>query len=350
MRKPTIKDIASHAGVSFKTVSRVINQKATVGKDIRAKVEASVNALGYRPNLGARSLRTGRSFTLALLMTSRGHVDKVNLSQRMPSYIMDVVAGLLQACMSSDYHLVVDTLASMEREQGEIRLARFLDLVKPDGVILIPPFCDVPWVLDLIGSRSIGLGRLNPGKDIETGVSMWIDNRAAGRDVGEAILAQGHRRIGYISGPETHYAHLGRLDGLREAVKAVRDAELVTVPGNFTYDSGVENGRKLLSLPVPPTAIFAANDEMAAGVLASAIALGISVPRELSLVGFGNLVISQHTIPSIATVSQPTTQMACAIGQYLVAESANDKQVNIKPGQVPYEFIRRASLGPAPSY
>ncbi len=348
-RRPTIKDIATHAGVSFKSVSRVINGEASVGADIRERVEASIEALGYHPNLGARSLRSGLSFSLALLATSRENVNLMGLDRRMASYVTDVMVGLLQACHPADYHLVIDTIASLDADAGRPALTRFLDVTKPDGVLLIPPLCDLDWVLETIEQRGIGLGRLNPGHDTDRGTSLWIDNEAAGETVGSAILDHGHRRIAYIAGPETQYAQKGRLRGFQRRLAQAPETVLTVVAGDFTYDTGRLQGGFLLDQNDRPTAIFAANDEMAAGVLAAALERGIRIPEELSIVGFGSLVISQQTAPQIATVSQPTTEMARQIGAHLIAANRNRSSTPAPEGPVEFRFIPRKSLGAAPA-
>ena len=255
MTRATIKDIARHAGVSFKTVSRVINKLPSVNPELRARVEAALAELDYRPNLGARQMGGGRSFSLALLVTSRELVGAMDSNHRMPSYVSDVMTGMLQACNREDYHLVIDNVESFECTPGERSLARFIDLVAPDGLVLIPPLSDIDWVLDLAAARGIACARINPGTRLDQGFCIGIDNHAAGREVGELLLARGHRHIGYIGGPASHPAHLGRIEGLRAALADHPGVVIEERPGDFLAETGRIQALDLLSESARPTAI-----------------------------------------------------------------------------------------------
>jgi len=343
-RSVTIIDIAKRAGVSFKTVSRVLNGATTVAEELRHKVEEAMRELDYKPNRAARLLRGGKAHSLGLVMGSRARfVSSPEPDRRLPSYAADVILGLLQACHPAEYHLVIESVAPDERD-GPAALERFLDLVRLDGVILVPSLCDTRWVLDLLESRGMPFARINPGLDLDRALCLVIDNRSAAREVGEAILAHGHRRIGFIDGPSEHAAQRERKTGLLDAVSKVPGAHVEVRQGNFLFTSGLEKGRELLELDARPTAIFAANDEMAAGVLAAAIDAGIDVPGQLSLVGFGGLAIAEHTWPRITTVSQPTIEIARIAGQKLIAQGGRGSEDWPQLITVPYELTLRQSL------
>jgi LacI family transcriptional regulator len=350
-RSVTIIDIAKHAGVSFKTVSRVLNNAPTVAEDLRAKVEAAMRELDYKPNRAARLLRGGKAQALGLIVGSQTRTrNSPDADRRLPSYAADVILGLLQACHSAEYHLVIESVSPTEDPASDARttLERFLDLVKLDGVVLVPPLCDIPWVLDVLDSRKMPFARINPGLALDRALCLVIDNKSAARDVGDAILAQGHRRLGFIAGPDDHAAQRERKTGLLEAVAQVPDASVEVRQGNFLFTSGLARGRELLELPDRPTAIFAANDEMAAGVLAAAVDCGIQVPNDLSLIGFGGLAISEHTWPRIATVSQPTIEIARIAGAELIAQGGQLSDEWGRLVTVPYELTLRQSVGPVP--
>jgi len=349
-RAVTIIDIANHAGVSFKTVSRVLNGAPTVAEELRARVEKAMRDLDYKPNRAARLLRGGKAHALGLIVGSQTQAiaQSPEPDRRMPSYAADVILGLLQACHAAEYHLVIENISPGGTPEAQAMLGRFLDLVKLDGVILVPPLCDTPWVLDLLDSRGIACARINPGLDLDRALCLVIDNESAGRDVGEAILSHGHRRIGFIDGPRSHVALGERRAGFLERVRRVAGVTVEVRQGNFLFSSGLEKGRELLSLPDRPTAIFAANDEMAAGVLAAAVDCGIEVPRQLSLVGFGGLAISEHSWPRLATVSQPTIEIARIAGERLITRDGRSGDDWNQVVTMPYELATRQSLARAP--
>lgn len=318
MTRPTIIDIAQHAGVSFKTVSRVLNNHPKVGEEYRRKVVASMEALNFKPNRAAQVLRGGKSFVLGLLITQGRYIQTLDDANRLPSYIADVVTGMLQACQAKSYHLVIESIDGADPQAGVAWLASCLDDVSFDGLVLMPPLCDKPWLLDALEEMGVHFARMNPGSQLGRGLCLVIDNRRAGAQIGDLLLDHGHRDIGYITGPDSHQAHTPRQAGLREAAARVPDARVTVVPGDFTFDTGQRQARALLTRDPRPTAIFAANDEMAAGVLAAAMELGIAVPADLSIVGFGGLLVSQTTWPRITTVNQPTIHMARLAAEGLI--------------------------------
>lgn len=348
MTRPTIIDIAQHAGVSFKTVSRVLNNHPKVGEDYRRKVEASMKALNFKPNRAAQVLRGGKSFILGLLSSQGSYIQSLDESNRLASYITDVMTGMMQACQARSYHLVIENIDSSDVQAALAWLANCLDEVNFDGLMLMPPLCDMPLLLDGLEEMGVSFARMNPGTQLGRGLCMVIDNHAAGQRVGELLLSHGHRHIGYISGPPAHQAHLPRQTGLFDAVARLPGARVEMLPGDFTFNTGLAQARILLSREDRPTAIFAANDEMAAGVLAAAVELGIAVPGALSIVGFGGLLISQHTWPRITTVHQPTIPMARLAAETLIeafgkAEPGIDRVI-----ETAFELKERQSVAGAP--
>ena len=225
-RSVTIIDIAKRAGVSFKTVSRVLNEAPTVAEALRHKVEEAMRELDYKPNRAASLLRGGKAHSLGLIIGSRARfVSSPEPDRRLPSYAADVILGLLQACHAAEYHLVIESVAPNDAD-GPAVLGRFLDLVRLDGIILVPPLCDTDWVLDVLEARSTPFARINPGLDLDRALCLVIDDRSAAREVGEAIFARGHRRIGFIDGPAEHAAQRDRKIGLLEAAAKVPGAQV----------------------------------------------------------------------------------------------------------------------------
>jgi LacI family transcriptional regulator len=295
-----IKDVSEAAGVSIKTVSRVINNERYVRPATRDRVEQAMTALGFRPSAAARALAGGRSFQIALMCSNPG-----------PYYLHGLIAGLRGPCSDQGVRLIVHAydLGSSELDADVRTMIRQLG---PDGVILTPPIADHEPVLDALEQAGTPYVRISPGVQVDRSPAVSIDNEAAAREMTRALLQLGHRRIGFIVGHRAYAVSnqrlAGYLDALREAGVAL-DLELVQ-QGWFDFASGEQGADRLLSLPEPPTAIFAASDDMAAGVLACAHRRGLRVPDDLSIAGFDDTDLARLLWPPLATVRQPIKEMA----------------------------------------
>lgn len=326
-----IEDVAAAAGVSMKTVSRVLNGEANVRDRTRARVTATIEKLNYRPDPSARRLAGQRTYEIVLAYNNPSR-----------NYLMDVVTGVLAASRSSHYNLVLSPIAS-PRDIDEIFVH-----AHPDGAVLTPPLTDDPVVIAALERHHLPYACLSP-HDRKNRIGAYIDDVAAARDLVLALAALGHRRIGHIRGARGHGAREWRLAGYRQALKDVGipyDPALV-VDGEFLFDSGVKGGRKLLALKQPPTAIFAANDDTAAGVLRIAAELGLHVPGDLSVCGFDDTPVASHILPSLTTVQQPITEMARIATLQLIDHIRDPRTVTME--KVPYQLIERESVGPAPA-
>ena len=166
-KRITIRDVARRAGVSFKTVSRVINAVPTVDADMRERVKQAIDELGYRPHRAAKLLGGGKSSTLAL-MIGEGHASQADKPRRMPSFIVDVMTGALSACREGNYTLLVLEI-SADKDAGLADLDRAFHDHPLDGVILAPPRCDYPWLLDYLEEQAIPVARILPGFALERG-------------------------------------------------------------------------------------------------------------------------------------------------------------------------------------
>ena len=343
MARPTIKDIAKHAGVSFKTVSRVLNGYASVADDLRERVQKSMHELDYRPNQAARQMRGKKAYNIALFPAFRDQVSELQTSRRMPTYVADVITGLIQACQAAHFHLFVEPAPAVEGPTGRQNFCSLLDNLRVDGVILIPPICDDEWIIEQLIARDILVGRLNPGTMLDRGFCTVIDNRTAAREVVDLLVAKGHSHIAYIKGPESHRAVGDRLGGVLDGA-AAHNLRIDLRQGDFLFDSGRSATLDLLRLATPPTAIFAANDEMAAGALAAALELGVKVPDALSIVGFGGLLVSEATWPRLTTVSQPTIEMARSLGSQLIMAAGSPAAQAASLTVQPHRLVERQSV------
>ncbi len=336
-----IEDVAAAAGVSMKTVSRVLNNEPNVREETRRKVEETVARLQYRPNPSARSLAGQRSYAIAMAYDS----PQATQSSVSLNYLMEVQNGVLQACRAHHYNLVLAPVDFHARNytQEILSLAAHLGI---DGVLLTPPLTEDEQLLEQLHKHGIAASRISPRRREKPGV--FVDEHAAVRELIAQLVALGHRRIGHIKGHPAHGACEWRLAGYRDALQAADiafDPDLV-VEGAFTFESGVRGAHSLLDLPDPPTAIFAANDDCAAGVMRAAGERGLSVPRDLSVCGFDDTPISQQLYPSLTTIRQPTRDMGRIATLELLKSIRNPEDGAMVP--IRHSLKLRESIGPAP--
>lgn len=317
-RSPTIYDIAKRANVSFKTVSRVINNMPSVGADLRERVEQAIKELDYRPNPAARSLAGPRAYTLVLLVESAiaGPPDDFNF-YRGP-FIDELEAGALRSCQAMGYRFAVKGI-NLAGGDYSADLDKLSD-VPVDGVLLAPPACDSAKLLDELDARGIPFARIAPGVDLERGTTVSIDDYAAAVSATQYLLEAGHRHIAMIAGPKKHLAACRRVDGFLDTMaQHPGTSSPPIVYGDFLPWTAHTAAKEMLTDPNPPTAIFAANDGMAAGVLGAAIDLGLKAPDQISVIGFDDTKLAYFTWPPLTTIHQPLRDMSRAAIRYLVS-------------------------------
>ena len=337
-RPPTINDVAELAGVSKRTVSRVINRSTKVNEETRTKVQAVIEHLHFVPNRQARGLTASRSFLLGLIY------DVPTL------FINDVQKGILSVCGDAGYELVVH-VCHIDSNQLIDDVVRFVDRANLDGVIILPPVSDLDDLaesLDKIGCRFV---RFSSELGSEPWKQMVTNYLPAITDMTNHLVSLGHREIGFISGPKHNISSQKRHEVL---VQALARYDLVLprkmiAEGAFTYESGMKAGKKLLSRESRPTAIFAANDEMAFGVMHAADEMGLKIPNDLSLVGFDGTAFSSFVIPPLSTIRRQTDEMSRLGTQKLLAlidsgpDAARGFETMVSP-----QFMPRGSTGPVP--
>ena len=335
MSKAIIDDVAARAGVSIKTVSRVVNRERNVRPQTRAKVEAAIAELNYRPRLSARSLAGNRSFMLGLIYGKPG-----------AHYVLDIQEGVLEMCRPHGYELVIHPGefrdGDLVNEVSELILDRRID-----GVLLSPPISDHMEAIGLLVEAGIPLVRIAPTIDKAAHPFVETNDLEASFELAEVLIGLGHRQIGFITGHPDHRAVGLRFEGYRKALRAHGipfQGELVTL-GDNRFHAGEEGARQLLSLATPPTAIFAANDEMAGGVIKTALAMGLRIPEQLSVVGFDDAPISRQVWPSISTIQQPIREMAKTATRILL-EQLRAGEAEPHPSMHPARVILRESIAP----
>ena len=327
--RANIKDVSQAAGVSIKTVSRVINNERYVRPATRARVEEAMAALGFQPSQAARALAGGRSFQIALVC-----------SNPAPYYLHGLIAGLRGRCAAEGVRLIVHA-SEVEADRLGADVLTFFRQMGFDGAILTPPIVDNEPVLDELERAGTPYVRISPGVQPERSASVQIDNEGAARRMTERLIALGHRRIGFVVGHRSFAVSnqrlAGYLDALREAGIPL-DLGLVQ-QGWFDFRSGQAAAEELLSLPEPPTAIFASSDDMAAGVLNIAHQRGLRVPDQLSIAGFDDTDLASLVWPTLTTMRQPIRAMAEKAAELLF--SGTTEQVVL-----PSDLIERASTAP----
>lgn len=335
-RRPTINDVARLTGVSKKTVSRVINKSPAVKEDTREAILRVMHEIGYAPDPQARGLAFRRSFLIGMIY------DNPN-----PQYVVNMQQGLLDGMRGTGFELVVHPCdRASETFLEDVR--NFVERQKLYGVILTPSVSEderVPPILRQIGCEFIRIASVSLDEPEHMIVSHdHLGGVAAGRHLAEL----GHRRIGFISGRQSFRSSHERRRGLEEALF---DAELtlsedLVVQGAYTFESGYECARDLLQRPDRPTAIFAANYEMAAGVLQAARSLDIRVPDDLSVVGYDNFQLAERLWPRLTTVHTPTREIGRRASTKLVNPQSAAEIEQQDPRALPSLVIRDTTAPP----
>ncbi|HTG39050.1 LacI family DNA-binding transcriptional regulator [Sphingomonas sp.] len=306
--RATITDVARLSGTSIKTVSRVFNNEPFVRPATRKRVLDAAAELDYHPNIAARSLVQGRSFLIGLFYENPS-----------PNYVVDLHTGSLDRLHGERYQLLLFPCESVANMSGRLlQVARASGL---EGLILAPPLGDDPQTLQELTGAHFPFVRIAPTTAPGASPSVGIDDVSAARQMTRHLLDLGHRRVAFVHGDRLHPSTMLRHDGFLEALgeRGVTPDPALLEEGNYTFESGVAAGRRLFASPMRPTAVFAANDDMAAGVLIAAKERGLDVPRQVSIAGFDDSLVARVVWPQLTTIRQPTCDMAKQATDVLLA-------------------------------
>lgn len=338
----TIHEVAALAGLSIKTVSRVINREPNVKEETARRVQKAIDQLNYRPNLSARNLAGRRAFLVVLVYDNPSD-----------AYVVALQQGALDVCREQGYSLVLHptSIASPALIDDLLTLVRDRN---PTGLVLTPPVCDVPGVIEALSKEGIDYTTVSPSDEHCGCAAITIDGCQAGFELTEYLISLGHRRIGFIKGPPTHRDAAKRYEGYNAALRehGIKFDRTLVARGLFSFESGRRGARTLLSKGERPTAIFAANDDMAAGVLYEAHQMGLRVPEELSVAGFDDSPLAQRVWPSLTTVRQPISKMAELAVIELINSARHDATTARSPRILAVDFelvVRQSTSTPATS-
>lgn len=298
-RKPTIRDVAELARVSKKTVSRVINDSPLVNAATRVGIQQLIRDIGYQPDPQARGLASRRSYLVGMISDNP-----------TPQYVVNIQLGILDVLRKTGYELVVhpcDRKSDTFIEDAR----RFIEVQKLYGVILTPSVSEDERLAEVL--RELGCAYIRIASialDMEQRMVVTND-RVGGREVARHLAKLGHKRVAIIAGRRSFRSSSERRAGFEEGL-----AEFgISVPpeyvlqGDYTFESGLALGAEILDLDPPPTAVFASNDEMAAGVLQALHVAGQTPPDALSVVGFDDFETATRIWPRLTTARTPARKI-----------------------------------------
>lgn len=304
--RPTIVDVAEAARVSVSTVSRVLRDHPDVRAETRQRVHQIIEKMGYRPSLLAQAMVSGQTKLIALLVSDISN----------PFY-PQLAKSIEQEAKHDGYAVIICNTSDQVAESRcyiESLLRQGLD-----GIIHASVALDEETVMSLMGDprRVVFTNRRPRGSAASFVVS---DNRAGARKLAEHLLAQGHRRIGFIGGPEWATNATERLEGFIDALKAAPGTEPLVAAGPFSLEHGSRTVKAWLARPNPPTAVVAINDATALGALTALAHLGVSVPKDIAVAGFDGTDIASLPMLNLTTVDQRINQLGRLAVQTLVRQ------------------------------
>ncbi len=328
-KSPTIQDVARESGVSVSTVSRVLNDKDDVAAETYERVHDVIRKMGYTSSLAARSMRSHRTNVIGLIVPD---VED--------SFSIQVMKGVNRAITEIDFDLIAYTSGSIKRSSSAERERHYVSLLNTsitDGIIIVTPSTTT-------FSTAAPVVAVDANTESPECPSVSATNLAGALSVMQYLLGLGHRRIGFIRGRSDLESANQRLEGYRAALLRAGIAidPALIAQGDFTCERGYRSAQELLALPLRPTAIFAANDQSAIGTIRAARDAGLSVPEDLSVVGFDNIPEAAYMTPTLTTVDQFIDHMGYVATEMLIQLIQGEPLVR-DPYKMPTQLIVRRS-------
>lgn len=312
----TIQTVAEKAQVSIKTVSRVLNKEKAVRPSTRERVKAIIEELGYKPSPAARALA--------------GHTSKIiGLIYDNPSaaYVLDVQTGALKTCYAEGYNLLIHPCDHTSEGLAE-ELISLVQKSRLDGLILTSPVCENADLLAKLIEKKIRVVTIGSFTKSDMISSVSGNDSEVVKRITLDLIDKGHSDIGFIFGHIDHDSAHERFSGYKQALteRNLPIRQEYIVQGDFSFESGVECGMRLMKLENMPTAIFASNDYMAAGVLKVARDMKLNIPNDISIIGYDDAPVSRQISPSLTTVRQPIQQMSEHAAGLLIKKIIDPKE------------------------
>jgi LacI family transcriptional regulator len=330
--RATIKDVARAAGVSVATVSRVLNASGAVAGETRDRIRRIAEELRFIPNDAARSLSTRRTGMLGVL-----------LPDLHGEFFSEVIRGLDQAAQASGFHLILSSSHTV-RDNVEAALRAMRGRV--DGLVVLSPYVDVA-VLAANLHDSVPAVLVNAPVEPEGFDALRVDNFGGAREMVMHLGSHGHRRIAMLCGPDGNFDAAERLRGYRAALAEMEIAPeaALELPGDWADEAGYRAAALLLAADPRPTAVFAANDSMAIGLISALRGAGVSVPAEVAVSGFDDIPISRYLTPPLSSVRVSISELGARAMELLVRAVEEGNRHARTRVVVPTSLVLRASCG-----
>jgi LacI family transcriptional regulator len=316
------------------TVSNVLNAAKPVREATRQAVLKAVEDLGYVPNAAARDLATAGSTRIGVLYFNVAH-----------TFVSAMLVGALNVAARSGAQIIARQCDSFEFEDTAPALAA-LARAGANGILIYPPICNTLSGTDFMARLGVPVCVVAQGDPLPDMDTVGLDEIGAARTMTEYLLARGHRRIGLVAGDFKHPSASKRVDGYEAALRAHGievDPALIAV-ADYRFEGGAAATHVLLDLAEPPTAIFASNDDMAAGVSLVAHQRGLRVPQDLAIAGFDDSFFATRVWPQLTTLRQDVTAMSERATELLIARHrSGDTASPPRSERLPYEVIERQS-------
>jgi len=332
VKRATIRDVASHAGVSHQTVSRVINGNPNVSVPTREKVLATISELGYVPSPMARGLISNRTHSIGIV------ADDIS-DQTFARW----VAGAERAARARGYYLMIGSVEPEDDERGYLRL--MLER-RVEGLLLARPSVPLP-VSDLEPVVNAGVPVVSVGSSQMPGIVVDVDNRQGGYDATRHLIEHGHRTIATIIGPAEWPSTAARLEGYRKALDEsgiAYDASLVVQATEWGLESGREAASQLAARGLPFTALFAHSDLIALGAMRELRLMGRKIPQDISIVGYDDLPVAAYLEPPLTTVHQPMEELGALAATLLLDQLIGDGTESAQVRLLPARLVSRDSV------